>query len=328
MSDSPWYKDAVFYQLSVRAFKDSDGDGQGDLPGVLEKLDYLQALGVDCIWLMPVYPSPLRDDGYDIADFRNIAETYGTLEDFKALIESAHKRNMRIIMDLVLNHSSDQHPWFQAARSDRYSPHRDYYVWSNTDLRYSQARIIFVDTERSNWTWDETARQYYWHRFYASQPDLNFENPRVREEMLGVARFWMDLGIDGFRADAVPYLFEREGTSCENLPETHAFLRQLRASIDEHYPGRILLCEANQWPEDVRPYFGEGDEFHMAFHFPIMPRIFMALKKGRAGDLIGPVVPYGKAPRNSSHGCHRHRLAYRYPRPRRSGLRPAPRRQS
>src|SRR5215207_6109391 len=281
-----WYKDAVFYQVYVRAFHDSNGDGHGDIKGLTQKLDYLQELGVDCIWLMPLYPSPLKDDGYDIADYYNIAETFGTLDDFKALIEAAHKRNLRVIMDLVLNHTSDQHPWFQAARADPSSPYRDYYVWSDTDQKYKDARIIFLDTEPSNWSWDETAGQYYWHRFYASQPDLNFDNPQVQEEMLKVAGFWLEHGIDGFRADAVPYLFEREGTNGENLPETHVYLKKLRAYMDQQYPGRILLCEATQWPEDVRPYFGDGDEFHMGFHFPIMPRIFMALKKGQAKDML------------------------------------------
>lgn len=281
-----WYKTAVFYEVSVRAFKDSDGDGYGDLKGLTEKLDYLQILGIDCIWIMPIYPSPLKDDGYDISDYYNIAETFGTLADLKTLIEAAHARNIRIVMDLVLNHTSDEHPWFQASRSDRNSPYRDYYVWSDTDQKYNDARIIFIDTEPSNWTWDEKTQQFYWHRFYASQPDLNYDNPKVQEEMINVARFWLDLGIDGFRADAVPYLFEREGTNCENLPETHTYLKKLRAFISKNYPGRILLCEANQWPEDVRTYFGEGDEFHMAFHFPIMPRIYMALKKGRTDDMI------------------------------------------
>jgi maltose alpha-D-glucosyltransferase/alpha-amylase len=281
-----WYKDAVFYQVYVRAFKDSNGDGHGDLPGLTQKLDYLQTLGVDCLWLMPLYPSPLKDDGYDISDFYNIAETFGTLEDFKTLLREAHRRGIRIIMDLVLNHTSDQHPWFQAARADRNSPYRQYYVWSDTDQKYKDARVIFLDTEPSNWAWDEQAGQFYWHRFYASQPDLNYDNPAVQQEMINVARFWLDLGIDGFRADAVPYLFEREGTNCENLPETHAYLKKLRAFIDENYPGRILLCEANQWPEDVRLYFGDGDEFHMGFHFPIMPRIYMALKKGRVDDMV------------------------------------------
>ena len=281
-----WYKNAVFYQVSVRAYKDSSGDGHGDLRGLTQKLDYIQSLGVDCIWIMPIYPSPLRDDGYDIADYYNIAEAFGTLDDFKELIAAAHARDIRIIMDLVLNHTSDQHPWFQSARSDRKSPYRDYYVWSDTDEKYKGTRIIFVDTEPSNWTWDERAGQYYWHRFYASQPDLNFDNPKVQQEMLDTAGFWLDLGIDGFRADAVPYLFEREGTDNENLPETHVFLKKLRAFIDRNYPGRILLCEANQRPEDVSVYFGKGDEFQMGFNFPIMPCIFMALKKSRIDDIV------------------------------------------
>jgi maltose alpha-D-glucosyltransferase / alpha-amylase len=286
MDKTHWYKDAVFYEISVRAFKDSNGDGIGDLRGLTEKLDYVRDLGVDCIWIMPIYPSPLRDDGYDIADYYNVAETFGTLDDFKTLIKEAHNRNIRLIADLVLNHTSDEHPWFKAARADRNSPYRDYYVWSDTDQKYQDARIIFLDTEPSNWTWDEMAGQYFWHRFYSTQPDLNFDNPKVQQEMTNIARFWLDLGIDGFRADAVPYLIEREGTNCENLPETHAYLKKLRAFMDENYPGRILLCEANQWPEDVRPYFGDGDEFHIGFHFPIMPRIFMALKKERADDMI------------------------------------------
>ncbi len=281
-----WYKNAVFYEISVRAFKDSNGDGHGDLRGLTEKLDYLQTLGVDCVWIMPIYPSPLKDDGYDIADYYNVAETFGSLDDLKTLIEAAHARNIRIVMDLVLNHTSDEHPWFKASRSDRNSPYRDYYVWSDTDQKYKDTRIIFLDTEPSNWTFDEKTGQYYWHRFYASQPDLNFDNPKVQEEMFNVARFWLDLGIDGFRADAVPYLIEREGTNCENLPETHVYLKKLRKFMETHYPGRILLCEANQWPEDVRPYFGDGDEFHMGFHFPIMPRIYMALKKGRIEDMV------------------------------------------
>lgn len=281
-----WYKDAVFYQIAVRSFKDSNGDGFGDLQGITEKLDYLQTLGVDCLWLMPIYPSPLRDDGYDISDYYNIDPIYGSLDDFKKLIEAAHARDIRIIMDLVLNHTSDQHPWFQAAQSDPNSHYRDYYVWSDSDNKYAGTRIIFIDTEQSNWTREEKSGQYYWHRFYSHQPDLNFENPKVQEEMLNVARFWLDMGIDGFRADAVPYLFEREGTNSENLPETHAYLKKLRSFMEKQYPGRILLCEANQWPEDVREYFGSGDEFHMGFHFPIMPRIYMALKKGRADDMV------------------------------------------
>jgi maltose alpha-D-glucosyltransferase/alpha-amylase len=284
MSDL-WYKDAVFYELYVRAFYDSNGDGHGDLRGVIQKLDYLVNLGIDCIWLLPIYPSPLKDDGYDIADFYGVLPEYGTLNDFKALIAEAHRRGLRVITDLVLNHTSDQHPWFQAARASRNSPYRQYYVWSDTDQKYTQARIIFLDTEPSNWTWDEQAGQYYWHRFYSSQPDLNYDNPEVQEEMFRVMRFWLDLGVDGFRADAVPYLFEREGTNCENLPETHAYLKRIRRFLDENYPGRILLCEANQWPEDVRPYFGDSDEFHMGFHFPVMPRIFMALARGQREPL-------------------------------------------
>ncbi|HHY88821.1 MAG TPA: maltose alpha-D-glucosyltransferase [Chloroflexi bacterium] len=281
MSDSSlWYKNAIFYQIYVRAFRDSNADGHGDLPGLLEKMDYLQALGVDCIWLMPTYPSPLKDDGYDIADYFNVLDTYGTLEDFKAVVSAAHQRGIRIITDLVMNHTSDQHPWFQQARSSRDNPYRGYYVWSDTPELYKDARIIFLDTEPSNWTFDPATGQYYWHRFYAEQPDLNYDNPAVREAMKEVMRFWLDLGVDGFRADAVPYLFERDGTNCENLPETHAYLKEIRAFMDEHYPGRILLGEANQWPKDVRHYFGDDDEFQMNFHFPLMPRIFMALKQG------------------------------------------------
>ena len=281
-----WYKDAIFYEVYVRAFRDSISNGHGDLKGLTSKLDYLQDLGVSCLWLLPFYPSPLKDDGYDIADFYNIHPDYGSLDDFKFLVKETHSRGMRIITDLVLNHTSDQHPWFQAARSNPNSPYRDYYVWSDSDDKYKEARIIFVDTEKSNWSWDEQAGQFYWHRFFSSQPDLNYDNPAVQEEMIKVMSFWLDLGVDGFRADAVPYLFEREGTNCENLPETHAYLRRLRQFIDENYPGRILLCEANQWPEDLRPYFGDGDEFHMGFHFPIMPRIFMALKQEDNSPLV------------------------------------------
>ena len=276
-----WYKNAVFYELNVRAFCDSNGDGHGDLPGLVSKLDYLQELGVTCLWLLPFYPSPLKDDGYDIADYYGIDPKFGTLDDLKILLDEAHKRGLRVITDLVMNHTSDEHPWFTAARADRKSVFRDYYVWSDSDQKYRDARIIFLDTESSNWTWDETSRQYYWHRFYSSQPDLNYDNPSVQEEMLKILSFWLDLGIDGFRADAVPYLFEREGTNCENLPETHAYLKRVRRYMDENYPGRILLAEANQWPEDVLPYFGDGtDEFHMGFHFPVMPRFYLSLSKG------------------------------------------------
>jgi maltose alpha-D-glucosyltransferase/alpha-amylase len=278
-TDATWYKDAVFYELYVRAFCDGNGDGHGDFKGLIQKLDYLQELGVDCIWLLPIYPSPLLDDGYDVADFYGIHPDYGTLDDFKAMLDEAHRRGLRVITDLILNHTSDQHPWFQEARTSRDSPGRDYYVWSDTDQKYREARIIFVDSQTSNWEFDPQTGQYYWHRFFAHQPDLNYDNPAVQQAMLDVVKFWLDLGVDGFRADAVPYLFQREGTSCENLPETHAYLKRLRAFMDAHYPGRILLSEANQWPEDTRPYFGDGDEFHMAFHFPVMPRIFMALAR-------------------------------------------------
>jgi len=282
-----WYKNAVFYEIYVRAFYDSNGDGHGDLRGLMQKLDYLVDLGVDCLWLLPIYPSPLKDDGYDISNHYDVHPTYGTLDDFKAVLDAAHERGIRVIMDLVLNHTSDEHPWFKAARANPNSVFRDYYVWSDSLLKYRDARIIFTDTEESNWAWDETSQQYYWHRFYSSQPDLNYENPAVQDEMLKVMSFWLDLGVDGFRADAVPYLFESEGTNCENLPETHGYLRKVRAYINEHYPGRILLAEANQWPEDILPYFGKGDdEFHMGFHFPIMPRIYMSLQKADRSQLV------------------------------------------
>ncbi len=274
-----WYKDAIFYEVYVRGFYDSNRDGVGDFRGLTSKLDYLEWLGVDCIWLLPFYESPLRDGGYDIADYYSVLPDYGTVEDFKEFLAAAHARNIRVIADLVINHTSDRHPWFQEARSSPDSPKRNWYVWNNSDQRYPEARIIFTDTERSNWTWDDTANAYYWHRFFSHQPDLNYDNPEVQEAMLAVVSFWLDLGIDGFRVDAVPYLFEREGTNCENLPETHGFLRKLRRQVDEHYPDTLLLAEANQWPEDVVEYFGDGDEFHMAYHFPIMPRLFMALRQ-------------------------------------------------
>ncbi|MFB1480730.1 maltose alpha-D-glucosyltransferase [Corallococcus sp. RDP092CA] len=277
--DPLWYKKALIYELHIRAFHDSNGDGHGDIPGLIEKLPYLQGLGVDCLWLLPHYPSPLRDDGYDIADYYGIHPDYGTLADFQRLVEEAHKRGLRILIELVVNHTSDQHPWFQEARRDPKSPKRNWYVWSDTDDSYKGARIIFTDTERSNWTWDPVAKQYFWHRFFSHQPDLNYDNPEVQEAMLDVMRFWLNMGVDGFRCDAVPYLFEREGTNCENLPETHAFLKRLRKTIDSEYQGKVLLAEANQWPADVRVYFGEGDEFHMGFHFPVMPRLFMAVRR-------------------------------------------------
>jgi len=276
--DPTWYKDAIFYELHVRAFNDSNGDGIGDFRGLLDKLGYLQSLGVNVIWLLPFFPSPLRDDGYDISDYTAINPSYGTMEDFELFLREAHRHGLAILIELVLNHTSDQHPWFQEARRSREDPRRDWYVWSDADERYRDARIIFTDTERSNWAWETTSKQYYWHRFFSHQPDLNYDNAAVREEIWKVMRFWLDRGVDGFRLDAVPYLVERDGTSCENLPETHAMLKFYRKRLDEEYPGRFLLAEANQWPSDVRPYFGDGDECHMAFHFPLMPRMFMGVR--------------------------------------------------
>jgi maltose alpha-D-glucosyltransferase/alpha-amylase len=276
--DNLWYKDAVIYQLHVRTFCDSNGDGIGDFVGLTQRLDYLQELGINTIWLLPFYPSPLRDDGYDIADYTTVHPNYGTLDDFKAFLNAAHNRGLRVIIEMVMNHTSDQHPWFQEARSSQNNPKRDWYVWSDTDAKYKGVRIIFIDTELSNWTWDPVSKSYYWHRFFSHQPDLNFDNPDVFEAMWEIMKFWLDMGVDGFRLDAVPYLVEREGTSCENLPETHAIIKKVRQRLDENYPGRMLLAEANQWPADVRAYFGDGDEFHTAFHFPLMPRMFMAVK--------------------------------------------------
>ena len=277
-TDALWYKDAIIYQVHVRAFHDSNGDGIGDFRGLEQKLSYLQDLGVNTIWLMPFFPSPLRDDGYDIADYVSVHPNYGTLDDYKQFLDSAHQRGIRVIIELVLNHTSDQHPWFQESRKSVDNPRRDWYVWSDSDARYRGVRIIFVDTENSNWAWDPVSKAYYWHRFFSQQPDLNFDNPAVREEMWNIMKFWLELGVDGFRLDAVPYLVEREGTSCENLPETHDVIKELRAKLDQNFSGKLLLAEANQWPADLRPYFGEGDEFHMAFHFPLMPRMFMGLK--------------------------------------------------
>jgi maltose alpha-D-glucosyltransferase/alpha-amylase len=279
-TDPLWYKDAIIYELHVRAFADSNGDGIGDFPGLLSKLDYLQDLGVTCLWILPFFPSPLRDDGYDIANYVDVNPSYGTLNDFRAFLDAAHQRNMQVMIELVINHTSDQHPWFKAARiAPPGSPQRNMYVWSDTDGRYRDARIIFTDTEKSNWTWDETAKAYYWHRFFSHQPDLNFDNPLVIEEVLKAMRFWLDMGVDALRMDAIPYLCERDGTNCENLPETHAIIKEIRAAIDKGYANRLVLAEANQWPADVRPYFGDGDECHMAFHFPLMPRIYMALRQ-------------------------------------------------
>ncbi|MGO9438879.1 MAG: maltose alpha-D-glucosyltransferase [Terracidiphilus sp.] len=278
--DPLWFKDAIIYELHVRAFADSNGDGIGDFPGLLSHLDYLQELGVTCIWLLPFFPSPLRDDGYDIANYVDVNPSYGTLGDFRAFLDAAHQRNMQVMIELVINHTSDQHPWFKAARlAPAGSPQRNMYVWSDSDELYKDARIIFTDTEKSNWTWDEAAKAFYWHRFFSHQPDLNFDNPLVLEEVLKAMRFWLDMGVDALRMDAIPYLCERDGTSCENLPETHAMIKRIRAAIDADYANRLILAEANQWPADVRPYFGEGDECHMAFHFPLMPRIYMALRQ-------------------------------------------------
>jgi len=276
--EAGWYKDAIIYQIHVRTFFDSNGDGIGDFQGLAQKLDYVQELGVNAIWLMPFFPSPLRDDGYDIADYRSVHPKYGTLEDFKTFLSNAHDRGIRVIIELVANHTSDQHPWFQESRSSRANPKRDWYVWSDTDTKYQGTRIIFLDSEMSNWAWDPISKSYYWHRFFSHQPDLNYDNPAVREEMWNIMKFWLELGVDAFRLDAVPYLIEREGTSCENLPETHEVIRELRKKVDEQFPGTMLLAEANQWPADLRPYFGNADEFHMAFHFPLMPRMFMGLR--------------------------------------------------
>ncbi|MGH3007832.1 MAG: maltose alpha-D-glucosyltransferase [Gaiellaceae bacterium] len=277
--DPLWFKRAVFYEIHIRGFYDGNDDGSGDFRGLIDKLDYLEWLGVDCLWLLPMYESPLRDGGYDIANFFGIHPDYGTVEDFREFVQQAHQRGMRVIADLVMNHTSADHPWFQESRADPTGPKGDWYVWSDTEESYPDARIIFIDTEPSNWTLDPLRGQYYWHRFFHHQPDLNFDNPEVQEAMLEVLRFWLDLGIDGFRLDAVPYLFERDGTNGENLPETHEYLKRARAEVDARYPDRVLLAEANQWPEDVVQYFGDGDECHMAFHFPVMPRMFMALRR-------------------------------------------------
>jgi maltose alpha-D-glucosyltransferase/alpha-amylase len=280
-SDPLWFKRAVYYELLVRAFADSNGDGVGDFRGLIDHLDYLEWLGVDCIWLLPFNNSPLRDGGYDISDYYDVLPDYGSVDDVREFVAKAHERGMRVIMDLVINHTSDQHEWFQQARSSRDNPYRDYYMWSDSKQRFQDARIIFVDSETSNWTWDDQAGQYYFHRFFSHQPDLNYDNPHVRDEIFNIVRFWFDVGMDGFRLDAVPYLFARERTNCENLPETHQFLADLRAMVDSEYTDKVLLAEANQWPEDVVDYFGteEHPECHMCFHFPLMPRMFMALRR-------------------------------------------------
>jgi maltose alpha-D-glucosyltransferase / alpha-amylase len=303
-NDPNWYRKAVFYEVLVRAFADSKGSGSGDFTGLIAKLDYLQWLGVDCLWLPPFYASPLRDGGYDISDYCAVLPEFGTLPEFTELVSQAHQRGIRIVTDLVINHTSNQHPWFQASRSDPEGPYGDFYVWSDDDTAYGDARIIFVDTETSNWTFDSVRRQYFWHRFFGHQPDLNFDNPAVVDAILDVVRFWMDLGIDGFRLDAIPYLFEREGTNCENLPETHEFLVKLRRIVDQEYPGRIMLAEANQWPKDVVGYFGspEEPECHMCFHFPVMPRLFYALREEKATPMVEIMAETPDIPRGGQWG--------------------------
>ena len=334
--DSLWYKDAILYELHARAFSDSDANGMGDFRGLTEKLDYLEDLGVTAIWLLPFFPSPWKDDGYDIADFRDVHSAYGNLRDFQAFMKEAHRRGLRVITELVINHTSDQHTWFQ--RSRRAAPGsrwRDFYVWSDTPDKYSGARIIFKDFEASNWTWDPLAKAYFWHRFYSHQPDLNFDNPLVRRAVFRTIDYWADMGVDGFRLDAIPYLYEREGTSCENLPETHEFLKDLRRHVDENYPNRMLLAEANMWPEDAVAYFGDGNACHMAFHFPLMPRMFMALRlrgpfsnrrnssphSGHSGEL--PVGIVSAQPRRTDPGNGDRRRARLYvPRVRQRSAKP------
>ncbi|HJU67995.1 MAG TPA: maltose alpha-D-glucosyltransferase [Gemmatimonadaceae bacterium] len=297
--DPNWYKDAIIYQVHVKAFVDSNADGYGDFAGLTSRLDYVQSLGVNTIWLLPFYPSPLKDDGYDIASYEEIHETYGLVEHFKSFLKEAHERGIRVITELVINHTSDQHPWFQRARSaPKGSPEREWYVWSDDPNKYKDARIIFTDTEKSNWAWDGIAQQFYWHRFFSHQPDLNFENPKVIEAVINVMRFWLRMGVDGLRLDAIPYLVEREGTSCENIPETHVVLKQLRAAMDAEFPNRVFLAEANQWPADVRPYFGDGDECHMAFHFPLMPRMFMAVRREDRTPIVEIMARTPKIPDN------------------------------
>jgi len=300
-----WFKRAVFYEIHVRGFFDGNDDGSGDFRGLIEKLDYLQWLGIDCVWLLPMYPSPLRDGGYDISDFLSIHPDYGTVADFTEFVEQAHQRGIRVIADLVMNHTSSEHPWFQDSRANPDGPRGDWYVWSDTDERYRDARVIFLDTERSNWSFDPERGQYYWHRFFHHQPDLNYENPDVQEAMLDVLRFWLELGIDGFRLDAVPYLYEDDGTNCENLPPTHAYLKRVRAEIDANYPDRVLLAEANQWPADVAAYLGDpesGEECHMAFHFPLMPRMFMAVRREDATPVYEILERTPAIPENAQWG--------------------------
>jgi maltose alpha-D-glucosyltransferase/alpha-amylase len=295
-----WYQNAIFYELYVRAFNDSNGDGHGDIAGVREKLDYLQWLGVDCVWLLPICASPLKDDGYDVASYYTIHPDYGLLEDFKLLLEDVHGRGMKLIVDMVMNHTSDEHPWFREAKRSKDSPLRDYYVWSKTPDKYPDVRIIFTDAETSNWAYSAETDEYYWHRFYSSQPDLNYDNPRVHDEMLNAVKFWLDLGVDGFRLDAVGYLYERDGTNGESLPETHAFIKKLRRFVDENYQDRMLLGEVNQWPRELLPYFGEGtgDELHVCFNFPVMPRLYAALAQADGGGVIATLNDLPAIPEN------------------------------
>ncbi|NLW98710.1 MAG: maltose alpha-D-glucosyltransferase [Actinomycetales bacterium] len=302
--DTEWYKTAVFYEVLVRAFSDTTGSGNGDFQGVIHRLDYLQWLGVDCLWLPPFYASPLRDGGYDIADYTAVLPEFGSLEDFRQLVAEAHARGIRIITDLVMNHTSDQHPWFQASRSDPDGPYGDFYVWSDTDQKYQDARIIFVDTEESNWTFDPVRRQFFWHRFFSHQPDLNFENPAVMEAMKDVVRFWLDMGIDGFRLDAIPYLIEEEGHNCENHPRTHELVAEIRAFVDQEYPGRILIAEANQPPAEVVDYFGteESPECQMCFHFPVMPMLYYALREERAAPIVDVLADTPEIPAHGQWG--------------------------
>lgn len=296
-----WYKTAVFYEIPVHGFFDSNGDGIGDLAGITAKLDYLEWLGVDCVWLLPFYPSPMVDGGYDVSDLTGVRAEYGSLEDVKQLLAEAHSRGMKVIADMVMNHTSDQHPWFQESRQPG-SPKRDWYVWSDTPDRYADARVIFIDSLDSNWTWDETAGAYFWHRFYPEQPDLNFDNPEVREAVTDAVRFWLALGFDGLRLDAIPYLYEREGTDCENLAETHAFLKELRSAVDAEFDDRMLLAEANQPPVEVVDYLGNGDECHMAYHFPMMPPLYMALRREHVGDIIAAIAATPEIPPSTQWG--------------------------
>jgi maltose alpha-D-glucosyltransferase/alpha-amylase len=297
-----WFKEAVFYEVFIRGFYDSSGDGQGDIKGVTAKLDYLDWLGIDCLWLLPFYHSPLKDGGYDVSDFFTVQPAYGTIDDVTELLEEAHARDIRVIADLVVNHTSDQHPWFKESKSSRDNPKADWYVWADDDTAYSSAPIIFIDSQNSNWSWCPERGQYYWHRFFSHQPDLNYENPEVQEEMLRVVRYWLSLGFDGFRLDAVPYLFQREGTRCENLPETHAFLKRIRAVVDQEFPDRVLLAEANQPPDNVVEYFGDGDECHMCFHFPLMPRLFLGVKSESAKPVADALRATPRIPDNCQWG--------------------------